>query len=162
MKIKLIILLLTFVCAKSQVKPVTDKANIDLFIKNYFIAENQIDLGNVPVYLNINTEQYNKLDPDKKKIFLDYLQMLVKLERDEMQKCLNDYQVVLHSKTGRKLLEDYRLQYPDLSKVYYVVCGGKIFTHFILDDKHRIISFTPNVFTTHGGRVEPFMLNEIK
>lgn len=136
--------------------------NIAKFIKNHFENSRDIDVSNLPEYLYADSTGYEKLDDEKKKIFNDYLKMLLQLERDELKKCSGAYKILCHADTDIKLLKDYRLQYTDLSRVYYIVCDSRVITNIILDDKQRVISFSPNVFTTHGGRVEPFMLDNIK
>lgn len=140
----------------------TADLNITKFIKNHFENAKNIDIHSQPEYLYADSTGYEKLDNEKKKIFNDYLKMLLQLERDELKKCSETYKILRHADTDMKLLKDYRLQYPDLSKVHYLVCDNRVITHIILDDKQRVISFSPNVFTTHGGRVEPFMLDVIK
>lgn len=135
---------------------------IEKLIDNHFIKEQLIDVANPPPYLHIDRNDYNKLSADKQQIFSDYVAMLLKLEHDELKKYSFKYKVVAHDNVDAGLLKGYRLVYEDKSQVYYMVCDNKVVTHFILDENDKIISFAPNVFSSHGGRIEPFMLDSLK
>lgn len=134
---------------------------IEKFINSHFIEQQSIDVINPPSYLHIDRDDYNKLSAEKKQIVANYLVMLLELEHDELKKYSFEYSAVAHNNIDVDLLKDYRLIHEDKSQVYYMVCDNKIVTHFILDGNDKIISFAPNVFSSHGGRIEPFMLDDL-
>ncbi|NDI97501.1 hypothetical protein GWA97_00235 [Flavobacterium sp. LaA7.5] len=156
---------LLFCCFASyaQNTDLDGRENIEKFIKAYFISENpKFDIKNLPDYIYVNQTDYDTLTLEQKDILFKYILILLELEHKELQKSGFEYELVNHSEVNVDMLKDYRLVYDNLSSVYYIIVNQKILTHFILDIKGRIISFAPNVFGSHGGRIEPFMLDEFK
>jgi hypothetical protein len=160
--IKIIVLFITTISV-SQNKDYISKANISRFVDKYFIVENAtLDLNNLPDYIFYNKTEYDRLSEEQKNIFVKYLKVLVDLEHEELKVSSYQYKLKNHSEVSEKLLLQYRLNFEDKTNVYYLICNNKIITHFILDEKFRIISFAPNVLVTHGGKIEPYMLNKIE
>lgn len=73
--------------------------------------------------------------------------------------CDNTYDIYHHDEIDQALLSKYKLKYADLDKVYYLVCGGDIFTYIIID-KGKVISFFPYLIRGGTGNVvSPIILN---
>lgn len=161
MKILYSIFILFSLTSFSQISD--SKENIKQFIEEYFIVEEpNISFDSLPNYLNVNIADYNSLDENKKEVLRKYILLLIDIEHKELKKNDFNYSLVKHSELKLDMIKNYRLVYNDLTNVYYMVIENKILTHFILDVNNKIISFAPNVFTTHVGRVEPFMLDSFK
>lgn len=158
---RLIFILIPFYACGQNHSP--GERNIHEFVSHHFINDLTIDIDSIPKYVFINLNDYEALDEaDKKQKFRDYVRLLINVEHRALKEYSFKYEISAHAETDKALLANYRLIYNDTSNVYYMICGDKIITHFILDSKNRIISFAPNVFTTHNGRVEPFMLDSFK
>lgn len=140
-----------------------DLQHINSLIKDYFLKDEKapFDMEKKPVYLAINMEQYNKFVNDQKYMFWQVMNYTMFRQRENLKNCTNNYKVVKHAAAPTKLVEAYRLNYENKSKVYYLLCNDKIITHFIFNDKGGIISFSPNPWN-NNSRVEPLMLDNLE
>ncbi|NDI97502.1 hypothetical protein GWA97_00240 [Flavobacterium sp. LaA7.5] len=140
--------------------------NIEKFIKTYLIPENpKVDLMALPSYFYVSIQDIDSLNPKSEQMRVmikHYILMMLELEHNRLKHNGFNYRLVAHQSINREMLNDYLLVYPNLSNVFYLVSNNKILTHFILDDNNRIISFARNPFGSHGGKIDPFMLNDIE
>ena len=130
-----------------------DEVNIDSFMKNV-ILNKSFKVEGIDKYVTINKEVLNS----KKNELYQILNMNIDDIRKSLDDCGSEYKIVQHYKLEKKQLSEYRLEYNDYDKVYYVLCNQKIVTSIVIKDD-KIVSFFTTLKKFENQNYKPWLLN---